>query len=65
MIDILQTISDDITFIVRILKDHYPQPILEDQEDGYYLVIEATSSTHVEIHASKHNAQLTHIVDMI
>ena len=52
LIEKLQLISDDITFIVKILKDHYPQPIPEDQGDGYYPIAEATSSIHVEIHAS-------------
>ena len=58
-------IFDDVTYIVGILKDQFPQPIPKDQGDGYYSVAEATSSTFIEIHTSQHDSQLSHIADMI
>ena len=58
-------ITNDITYMVNIFKDHYPQPTPKDQGDGWYPAVDPPSSSYAPIHASQHDAQLTHIVDMI
>ena len=53
-----------MAYVVRTLQAHYPKPIPEDQADSWDPPIEATSS-YAPVEASQHDAQLTHLIEIL
>ena len=53
-----------MAYVVRTLQAHYPKPIPEDQAESWDPPIEATSS-YALVEASQHDAQLTHLVEIL
>ena len=64
MIGPMDQLVVDMTYVVCTLQAHYPKPIPEDQAESWDPPIEATSS-YAPIVASQHDAQLTHLIEIL
>ena len=64
MIESLDKLVVDMTYVTSTLKAHYPRPIPEDQAECWAPPNEGTSS-YVPVEASQHDAQLTHVIEML
>ena len=64
MIRPLDQLVADMAYVVRTLQSHYLKPIPEDQAKSWDPPIEATSS-YAPVVASQHDAQLTHLIEIL
>ena len=64
MIEPLDKLAVDMSYVVSSLKAQYLRPIPKDQAECWAPPNEGTSS-YVPVEASLHNAQLTHVLEML
>ena len=64
MIEPLDRLATDMTYVVSTLKTQYPRPIPEDQAECWAPPNEGTSS-YALVEASQQDAQLTHVIEML
>ena len=64
MIDPLDRLAIDMTYVVSTLKAQYPRPIPKDQAECWAPPNEGSSS-YAPVAASQQDAQLTHVIEML